>query len=554
MTSTKFFCLVRPYALYLLGLSLSACGGGHNAGTAYSIGGTVSGLAAGTSVTLTAGGTNTVTLSANQPFKFPSGVGANGSYQVSIASQPAGETCSVLNASGTGMMSSVNNIQVSCSVITFSLSGSVSGLSAGQTLTLSNGNDRVALTANGTFAFPTPINSGGGYSVTIASQPSNETCSVSGGTGSGVAADVSSLALTCTVNSYSIGGTLTGLASGQTVTLEDNGGSGGNVLTITTNGGFTFSAPVPYGGSYAVTVGTQPVGQFCSVNAGASSDVAAAVSGVTVSCTRAWYVSGTGVDTNDGKTIATAFRTLGRPASFVSPGDSVLVMNGTYTNDTGGAVLGLSMAGTPSAWITYRAYPGQTPLIQTDGIWGGITFGATAQYIEVNGFTVIGNNPSLTLAGAQAVETDPGNNPKYNGNCIAVLANRTTGPYPHHIRILNNTVSECPGGGIGTVGADYLTISGNTIFNNAYYSPYGDSGISTLIDYDTNPADTVTQYKIVITNNVIYGNQEFIPVLTAGLITDGEGIIIDSNHDHAYDPTVPYAAYTGRTLRAGSAS
>ncbi len=565
----EFISVSRGIACSLLLSALSACdGGGGNGGAiagagestppaSFTIGGSVSGLAAGATVTLTdsLGGASSVSasdtqsLSANQAFTFGTGVPSNGSYAVTVSTQPAGQTCSVSNASGAGVTAAVTNVDVTCSSRTYALSGTASGLVAGQSVTLGNGADSVVVSANGSFAFPTRVNAGGSYAVVVSVAASNETCTVSGGSGSGVDADVSAVVVACSADGYAIGGTLAGLASGQQVTLRNNGADS---LTLTANGAFTFPTPVAFEGGYSVTVGTQPVGQFCSVSSGTGTGVGAPVSGVAVTCSRAWYISGTGVDTHDGKTAATAWRTLNKAAAFVQPGDVVLAMNGTYTDDGRGAVLGVNVPGTPTAWITYRAYPGQTPIIHTDGIWGGITIGANAQYVEVNGFTVIGNNASLTLAGAQAVETDPGDNPKYNGNCIAVNGNRTTGPYPHHIRILNNTVSECPGAGIGTVAADYLTISGNTVFDTSYYSPYGCSGISTLVDYDTNPSDQATPYKIVISNNVIYGNQEFIPVLSAGLITDGEGIIIDSNHDHDYDPKIPYAAYTGRTLVANN--
>lgn len=47
---------------------------------------------------------------------------------------------------------------------------------------------------------------------------------------------------------------------------------------------------------------------------------------------KTYYVSGTGNDSNDGLTTTTAFRTLQRAANKVSaPGDTVYVMNGTYT-------------------------------------------------------------------------------------------------------------------------------------------------------------------------------------------------------------------------------
>jgi hypothetical protein len=52
-------------------------------------------------------------------------------------------------------------------------------------------------------------------------------------------------------SAYSVGGTLTGLPAGDTVTLQDNGGDD---LTLTTNGTFTFATPLANGQSYSVTV------------------------------------------------------------------------------------------------------------------------------------------------------------------------------------------------------------------------------------------------------------------------------------------------------------
>ena len=48
-----------------------------------------------------------------------------------------------------------------------------------------------------------------------------------------------------------MGGTLTGLPAGDTVTLQDNGGDN---LTLSTNGTFTFPTALPNGQSYSVTV------------------------------------------------------------------------------------------------------------------------------------------------------------------------------------------------------------------------------------------------------------------------------------------------------------
>ncbi|MGQ7273869.1 lactonase family protein [Marinobacter sp. V034] len=81
---------------------------------------------------------------------------------------------------------------------------------------------------------------------------------------------------------YTIGGDISGLASGQQVSMQNNGG---DTLTLSANGGFTFAAPIEADGSYNVVVSEQPVGvQSCSVSSGSGSNVSANVTSVKVSC------------------------------------------------------------------------------------------------------------------------------------------------------------------------------------------------------------------------------------------------------------------------------
>lgn len=54
---------------------------------------------------------------------------------------------------------------------------------------------------------------------------------------------------------YTVGGTVTGLATGQAVVLLNNNG---NSTTVNSNTSFTFSTAINSGSAYAVTVGTQP--------------------------------------------------------------------------------------------------------------------------------------------------------------------------------------------------------------------------------------------------------------------------------------------------------
>jgi parallel beta-helix repeat protein len=262
-----------------------------------------------------------------------------------------------------------------------------------------------------------------------------------------------------------------------------------------------------------------------------------------------YYVSGTGSDLANGLSTTTAFLTLQHAESVTQPGDTVYGMNGTYTNSCPScAVLDITVPGTPLNWITFKAYPGQTPTISFNG-WEGIFFEPTAAYVEVNGFTIIGNNANVTLAQAQAQSTaNP--DPAFNGNCISADGrNGSATVRPNHIRILNNIVSECGGGGVATAMSDYVTISGNTIYNASWYSIYGTSPISTWEDWNS---DSSTAYKMIVTGNRIFGSQEFIPWEAAGKITDGEGIIVDSTRNSAYQASIPIAPYTGRTLIANN--
>ena len=79
---------------------------------------------------------------------------------------------------------------------------------------------------------------------------------------------------------YLIGGTLSGLGSGATVILLDNGG---DALTLTANGTYDFATPLLNSDTFDVTVGTQPIGELCSVNGGSGS-VVSDVTFANVSC------------------------------------------------------------------------------------------------------------------------------------------------------------------------------------------------------------------------------------------------------------------------------
>jgi 6-phosphogluconolactonase (cycloisomerase 2 family) len=86
---------------------------------------------------------------------------------------------------------------------------------------------------------------------------------------------------------FTIGMTVSGLASGQQLTLQNNGGDS---LVVSADGAFAFATAVAAGGSYDVTVGAQPTRQVCSVTSGSGTAITADVNTVSVSCSTAHNV------------------------------------------------------------------------------------------------------------------------------------------------------------------------------------------------------------------------------------------------------------------------
>ena len=166
----------------------------------------------------------------------------------------------------------------------YTVGGSVTGL-AGSGLVLSlNGSQSLPVAANGSFTFPTALADGSSYAVTVTTQPGTpaQTCTVSNGGGVLAGANVTNVAVACTTNTYTVGGSVTGLA-GSGLVLSLNGSQS---LPVAANGSFTFPTALLDGSSYAVTVTTQPSApiEVCTVSNGSGTLAGANVGNVAVSC------------------------------------------------------------------------------------------------------------------------------------------------------------------------------------------------------------------------------------------------------------------------------
>jgi len=257
----------------------------------FTIGGTVSGLNTGASVTLLDNATDSLTVSTNGTFTFKTALATGAGYDVTIASQPSNETCTITNASGTVASANVSNVSVSCVTNTFTIGGTVNGLNSGASVTLlDNATDSLTIITNGTLTFKTPLATGATYNVTIATQPTNETCTITNASGTVVSANITNVSVSCATNTFTIGGTVSGLNTGASVTLLDNATDS---LTVGTNGAFTFKIAHATGAAYSVTVSTQPTGQTCTITNGTGTVASANITNVNVSCSSGTGGSGT---------------------------------------------------------------------------------------------------------------------------------------------------------------------------------------------------------------------------------------------------------------------
>jgi 6-phosphogluconolactonase len=168
----------------------------------------------------------------------------------------------------------------------YTVGGTVSGLTGTGLVLQDNAGNNLPVTAGATsFTFSTAIASGGSYDVTVFSSPSSpsQTCGVALGSGPVRSANITSVQVTCTTNLYTIGGTVSGLV-GTGLVLQDNGGD--NLLVNAGATSFTFNTAIASGGSYNVTVFSQPFSpsQTCRVTNSSGPVTNANITSVQITC------------------------------------------------------------------------------------------------------------------------------------------------------------------------------------------------------------------------------------------------------------------------------
>lgn len=257
----------------------------------FAVSGAVSGLTGGGLVLQNNGG-NDLPISASGNFSFANRLVDGAAYTVTVRTQPSGQNCVVRDAAGTIRGADVGNVAVSCAENSFSIGGRVTGL-AGSALTVQlNGGDDLSIVGRGPFAFETALRSGASYQVSVRRQPTNpsQVCTVANGAGTVANGNVTNIAIDCVSSSFTVGGTVSGLA-GSGLVLQLNGDGD---LPIGSNGSFTFGTPVPSGSQYRVNVAAQPGNptQVCTVAGGAGQVGSTNVTNVRVTCASSTFSVG----------------------------------------------------------------------------------------------------------------------------------------------------------------------------------------------------------------------------------------------------------------------
>ncbi|HEX3672080.1 MAG TPA: right-handed parallel beta-helix repeat-containing protein [Candidatus Cybelea sp.] len=269
----------------------------------------------------------------------------------------------------------------------------------------------------------------------------------------------------------------------------------------------------------------------------------------TSSCDRAcYYVNATGgSDSANGRTPSTAWRTLRKASENAGPGVTVIVATGDY------APLRITTSGSPDAWVKFVAAPEAHPVIHLNASRIGIATGS-GSYILIDGFEVVGQNQTISPAQGHA---NDGSQPELNENCILVGRIPSDGnsrALAHDVIVRNSIVHDCSASGITTAFADSISIVHNVVYNNSWWGVNDGSGISIWMLTDAVPGDH--PYKNYIVGNFVYNNYCNLPFRyfkPVPAITDGNGIIVDTNSHITRMPNVPaYPAYQGRTYIANN--
>ncbi|HYM78381.1 MAG TPA: hypothetical protein VE377_20575 [Candidatus Dormibacteraeota bacterium] len=226
---------------------------------------------------------STLTFTTNKTLTFSKAYGSGATYTVSVQTQPVGQTCT-LSSNATGTITSPVTVTATCSNTgaNDTISVAATGL-IGTLVVQDDKSELLTFTTNTTQTFPTSYTSGSTYAVTIQTQPTGQTCTLSSNATGTITSNITVTA-TC-ISNFSLKVKTTGLVG--TLVVQD---SKLDSLTFTTNTTKTFASKYASGSTYSVTIQTQPTGQTCTLGSNASGTITANTT-VTATCISNFTIS-----------------------------------------------------------------------------------------------------------------------------------------------------------------------------------------------------------------------------------------------------------------------
>ena len=115
-----------------------------------------------------------LTFTTNNTQTFSNTYTSGATYSVTVQTQPAGQTCT-LSSNASGTITSNITVTATCAATTYSLSVSVSGLS-GTVVMQDDQGQTLTFTSNNTQTFSNTYANGATYTVSVTSQPTDQSC------------------------------------------------------------------------------------------------------------------------------------------------------------------------------------------------------------------------------------------------------------------------------------------------------------------------------------------------------------------------------------------
>ena len=316
-----------------------------------------------------------------------------------------GTTTGIGSGTATGTTTGTGSGTATGTGAAYTVGGTITGLTtSGLVLQNNSGNDLTVSSGASTFTFSNAIASGATYAVTVLTQPTGLTCSVSSGSGT-ANANVKTPSITCSTTTYTIGGTITGLTTSGLV-LRNNAG---NDLTVS-SGASTFTFSTAIATAYAVTIFTQPSGaNNCDITNG-SGTATTNVTNVIITCgsNASSWTARTLPNSNGGWYLTSAYGN-GRfvtVSANSSPGVAAYSLNGqTWTASNALGVNGVQWYGlTYGNGLFIAVGSGTNAIRSSDGItwststlpnanWGAITYGNGVFVTLASGSRIAATSP-----------------------------------------------------------------------------------------------------------------------------------------------------------------